>query len=113
MTNTASRFVFLNTSILTCDGEFSLQTIALDDLLQLLSSKEVPRLSAIGHASTSQVMSQLLGEEVAVNRIEYCQADTDIAVVFKLNGRPPEGAILSRSQIEEIGYSFKILLKRV
>jgi hypothetical protein len=109
---TATRIVFLNTSILTCDGEFSLQTIALDDLLQLLSSKDVPRLSAIGHASTAQVMTELLGEEVTVNRIEYCQLDTDIAVVFKLNGRPPEGAILSRNQIEEIGYSFKLLIKR-
>jgi hypothetical protein len=29
--------------------------------------------------------------------------------VCKLNGRPPEGRVLSVEEMEEIGYSFKIL----
>ncbi|HNC58634.1 MAG TPA: DUF1874 domain-containing protein [Leptospiraceae bacterium] len=56
-------------------------------------------------------MSELLGVTVPVNRIEYRQETGDTAIVFKLKGRPPEGAILSKEQLEEIGYDFGIIVK--
>jgi hypothetical protein len=106
------RIVFLNTTILTCDGTFSLKTMSLDDVkLALAHAVEVPRLSAIGHESTAQVLTELLGEPIAVNRIQYCQADGDFAICFKLNGRPLEGKILSKEEIEAIGYELKVLTK--
>jgi hypothetical protein len=37
------------------------------------------------------------------------QQEGQVALVFKLKGRAPEGVILDRSQIEEIGYEFKTM----
>lgn len=106
-----SRIVFLNTTILTCDGDFNLQTVTLDDVKNILRD-DCERLSAIGHESTAHVMTKLLGEAVSVNRIQYRQEKGDIAICFKLNGRPPEGAILSIDDIIEYGFELKILIMR-
>lgn len=100
----------LNTTILTADGTFSLETITLDEAKALIKkSDEV--LSAIGHQSTAEIMTELLEIPVEVNRIIYSQNTGDSALVFKMNGRPPEGVILNRKEIEEYGYSFKLLTK--
>jgi hypothetical protein len=103
-----SRIVFLNTSILTCDGVFSMRTVTLDEVKALPGTIE--RLSAIGHASTAEILTEMLGEKIEVNRIEYKQQAGDLAVVFKLAARAPEGVILNREQIETIGYEFKFLM---
>ena len=68
-----------------------------------------PLLSAIGHETTAQILTELLGFEIPVNRIEYRQEPGDIALVFKLRGRPSEGKILTRDEIEAMGYDFGIL----
>jgi hypothetical protein len=56
-------------------------------------------------------MSELLGVGVPVNRQQFAQEVEQLALVFKLNGRPPEGAVLTRQEIEEIGYSWKLLTR--
>jgi hypothetical protein len=103
------RFVFLNTTIVTVDGFFSVRTVSLDDVKTLLKEDRASRLSAVGHAATAQIMSELLGEEVKENRIQYAQQEEDIAICFKLKGRIPEGQILTREQIEAIGFEFKVM----
>lgn len=35
----------------------------------------------------------------------------EIAIVFKLKGRPEEGKILTIQEIEEIGYEFGVLIR--
>jgi hypothetical protein len=102
------RIVFLNTSILTNDGAFEMYGVGLDEVHCILGTK-CERLSAIGHSSTADILTELLGEKIAVNRIEYKQEERDVAIVFKLKARAPEGVILNREQIEAIGYEFKIL----
>ncbi len=37
------------------------------------------------------------------------QEENQVALVFKLKGRPTEGAILNKEEIEKIGYEFKIM----
>ena len=39
------------------------------------------------------------------------QQPGQVALVFKLNGRPPEGKILTSKEIEEIVYSFKTMTR--
>jgi hypothetical protein len=73
----------------------------------LIANRET--LSAIGHESTAQILSDLLGIDVPVNRIQFAQQEEQTALVFKLQGRPPEGKILTREEIETIGYKFQIL----
>ena len=102
----------LNTSILTADGEFRLESITLEEAKSLVRGEQ-GILSAVGHESTAQILTQLLGIEVPVNRINFEQQANQVAVVFKLNGRPPEGVILTSEQITEIGYSFKKLTRLI
>ena len=96
----------LNTSILTSDGDFRLSSIFLESAKNYVSDGFE---SAIGHQSTAEILSELLEQDVPVNRVNYAQDIGDVAIVFKVNGRPPEGTILSRNEIEDIGYSFKLL----
>lgn len=100
----------LNTSILTAPGEYVLEDITLEEAKELVSKNELD--SAIGHDSTAKVMTTLLDVEVPVNRQMFCQQPAQKALVFKLNGRPEEGKILTVKEIEAIGYKFQ-LLKRI
>jgi hypothetical protein len=107
-----TRLTLLNTSILSGYGTYVYKPISLDEAREL--AREFQRQgktvqSAVGHESTADLLSTLLGFTVPVNRMEFKQSLDDIALVFKLNKRPPEGRILTRDEIEEIGYEFGLL----
>ena len=97
----------LNTTILTTDGDFTLKTISLDQAKELIQNREI--LSAVGHESTAQILTELLEVDVPLNRIQFKQQSGQKALCFKLNGRPQEGTILTAEEIEKIGYEFKLL----
>ena len=99
----------LNTSILTTTGTFRLDDITLEEAKNLVHNNEI--LSAVGHKSTADILTTLLQKEIPANRIEYAQNVNEKALVFKLNGRPEEGKILTADEIQEIGYKFQLLTK--
>lgn len=66
-------------------------------------------VSAIGHDATASLASEVLGIEVSVNRTAAVMESGDVAVCIKLRGRPPEGVILNREQIEAIGFDLVLL----
>ncbi|MEN8907875.1 MAG: YddF family protein [Clostridiales bacterium] len=105
------KLAILNTTIITNDGDYSLKTISLEEAKKLVSESEI--LSAVGHNSTAQILTSLLDVEIPVNRILFSQEKEQQALCFKLNGRPPEGEILSKEDLEKIGYSFKLLVRTV
>lgn len=102
------KVAILNTSIVTNDGNYTLESISLEQAIELASGETD---SAIGHESTAQILTELLGVNVPMNRQMFAQSAGQQAIVFKLNGRPPEGKILSKEEIEAIGYSFKLLTR--
>lgn len=104
-----NRLVFLNTTILTSTGVFEMYDVTLEEAKKIVNENFVDRLSAIGHSATADVMTELLGIEIQVNRIQYLQKESDIVLCFKLKGRIEEGKILSREDIEKIGYDFKVI----
>lgn len=104
-----TKLAILNTSILTSEGTFTLQSISLDDAKKLIAENENEILSAVGHQSTAEILTCLLGIEIPVNRIQFKQEAGQQALVFKLLGRPPEGKILSKEEVEAIGYKFQLL----
>lgn len=106
------KLALLNTSILTADGEYSLRTVTLEEAKALARRHSDNLDSAIGHESTAQIMTTLLGVEVTVNRQLFAQEVGQSALVFKLNGRPPEGTILTAEEIEKIGYQWKVLERK-
>lgn len=67
-------------------------------------------LSYIGHQATAEILTDLLGMGVIpVNRVAGRQQVGQVALVFKLNGRPPEGMVFTKDEIEDFGYFFQIL----
>lgn len=103
------KLALLNTSILTTAGNYTLTDITLEEARQIVQENVDNLNSAIGHASTAEIMTTLLGVDVSVNRQMFTQAVGQRAIVFKLNGRPEEGKILSVEDIETIGYKFQVL----
>lgn len=53
----------------------------------------------------------MLGVPVPYNRQLFAQEVGQKALVFKLNGRPPEGTELSLGLIQEIGYTLKVMTR--
>lgn len=98
----------LNTSILTTFGKYEYTPLTLATARHVICEGYQ---SAIGHESTAAILTELLGVPVSVNRVAFEQRVGDEALVFKLRGRPPEGAILTREQIDEIGYDFGLLFR--
>jgi KaiC/GvpD/RAD55 family RecA-like ATPase len=101
------KLALLNTTIATTDGSYEIKTISLEEAKSLVTNNELD--SAIGHESTAQVMSTLLDAVIKMDRQQFEQQKGQYALVFKLKGRPPEGSILTYSEIEEIGYEFKLM----
>ena len=130
----------LNTSILTAYGSYTYKQVTLEEAKESLYvvtpcpycidgirawdgglgcaecthkgyNKIVSFLSAIGHQATADVLTELLGTPIFVNRIQYTQQEGEVALVFKLKARAPEGVILSKEEIEAIGYEFGFLTR--
>lgn len=103
------KLALLNTSILTAPGRYELENVTLEDAKTLMQTYGSNIDSAIGHQSTADIMTTLLGIDVPLNRQMFAQAVGQEALVFKLNGRPPEGTILTEEDILKIGYKFQVL----
>lgn len=54
-------------------------------------------------------MTELLGESVEVNRIDFRAEPGDACLIMKLRGRIPEGATLDRQQLQAVGYDFALM----
>jgi hypothetical protein len=111
-----TQLILLNTSILTNFGTYVYRPLTLEEARELV--KEFQRegksiQSAIGHQSTAALLSSLLGINVVANRVEYRQTIEDAALIFKLKKRPLEGKVLSREELEEVGYEFGLLQRIV
>jgi len=66
-------------------------------------------VSAIGHEATAQAFSKITGIEVPVNRIQAAPQPGDRAISLKINGRLPEGQILSLEEMQKIGYEIFLI----
>lgn len=102
------KVTILNTSILTNFGSYNYEPLTLEESKSMIKEGFE---SAVGHQSTCDILSSLLKKEVKMNRIQYSQGVGDVALVFKLRGRPEEGKILSSRDIENIGYDFGLLTR--
>ena len=103
----------LNTSILTNFGKYQYNEISLDRAREIAQQANSfsQLVSAVGHQSTCDILTKLLGVTIPMNRIEYKQEIGTAALIFKLKGRPEEGKILTVEEIEEIGYNFGLLIR--
>jgi hypothetical protein len=93
----------ISASMFPLPCNLKLQKISLNEVKSLLKDGF---MSAIGHESTAKILSELLGVEVQLNRINVKCQNSDVLVVFTLKSRAPEGKILTKEEIEAIGYEF-------
>lgn len=105
------KITILNTSILTCYGRFDYVPTDLEKARTLVQTNAGEVQSAVGHKSTADILTTLLGIDVPVNRVQYEQQVGEVALVFKLRGRPEEGKILTAEEIEAIGYDFGLIVR--
>lgn len=113
-----NRIVFMNAPILTAEGVWRYRRLggarAAKEFIAGVTwdrggHDELPRLSAVGHEATAQAMTELLGENVPLNRINFKAEEGDACLVMKLRGRIEEGRVLDRKALDEIGYDFFIM----
>ncbi len=105
---------FLNAAIITTHGAFEFQKLSLKEAREIVSGFHASNRkisSAIGHAATAELMTMLLRFPVPENRIDFVQTTEDAALIFKLKKRAPEGVILTRDELEEIGYELGLLTR--
>jgi len=96
-----------NGTVATTNGLYRINDIDIDNAKRYI--EENGFISAIGHEATAEIMSNILGFNILMNRIQFHQEVGQIAIVFKLNVRPPEGELLNREELERVGYSLKIM----
>jgi len=105
------KLALLNTSIITTNGIYKLEDVTLEDAKELIN-KNVDNLdSAIGHESTAIVMSTVLKHVIPIHRQIFQQQVNQRALVFKLDGRLPEGKLLTPEELQEHGYKFQLLTR--
>lgn len=106
--------ILLNTSILTEYGAYRYAPLSGEEARglvreQLAAGREV--VSAVSHLETAALMTELLEFPVEVCPASARQAIGDVALIFKLRGRVTHRRLLSRREVEEIGYDFGLLTR--
>jgi hypothetical protein len=98
----------LNSAILTNPNMiYTYRSISLEDAKAILKTNR--HKSYVGHGPTADLLTRIFDRYIPLNRTSYIQRKGDIAIVVKLKGRIPEGAVLTLDQIKEIGYTFHLL----
>jgi hypothetical protein len=81
----------------------TIQEIGLDEVKKILNSSYI---SAVGHASTAELLTKLLGKEIKQNRVEIKLKQDDVLIVFQVLTRLPEGVVLDEQTLTTIPYKF-------
>ena len=88
------------------DGVWVMNTVTAERACQLAASDHT---SAVGHESSAIAMSAALGIPVAANRLTVHPEPGDQLLCMRLHSRPPEGVVLDREQLKQIGFSWALL----
>lgn len=104
-----TRYVY-NVPVLTAYGLFSFEKVSIEEAVAFLRSPGW--ISAIGHIGTSQLLTQLSGVQVPVNRISTHMEPGDEALVFRLVQRQREGSELTLEDVRAMPHEYG-RLKRI
>ncbi|WP_353572611.1 DUF1874 domain-containing protein [Candidatus Albibeggiatoa sp. nov. BB20] len=96
----------LNSPVLTAYGQWQFLPVSLMDARKLV---ETDFISAIGHESTAQLLSQLLEKEIICQRISITMQPQDRALIFRIKKRLPDTRELTQAEISQLSYEFGLL----
>ena len=105
------RIFVLNTPILTEYGKYDFRNAELPVVRALLAQGNF--ISAIGHEGTATLVTQLTGVQIPVNRVAIRMQPGDLALVFRVLTRLPEGKVLTQEELAAIPYEFAILERKL
>jgi hypothetical protein len=72
------------------------------DLKRVKSLLKLGFESAVGHQSTAEILTNLLGIEVPANRTAIKLQSGDALIVFQLSVRLAEGQVLSKEEVLDL-----------
>jgi len=97
-----------NTLIVPCDFDISnefvvrFKKVSKEQVVELLKNNKF--VSAVGHQATADVLTEILGIKIEMNRVAVKMNAGDIGVHFFLKQRLPEGAVLGRDELDKLNY---------
>lgn len=97
----------LNTPVLTDYGTYRFEKISLAEAREMVEGA----ISAVGHRGAAEALTRLLGVVVKTDRQKITMRTGDRALVFKINERLPEGAVLNAEDTLNMHYEFGRLEK--
>lgn len=99
----------LNSPILTNWGLTNFQPLSPIEAGEMVANN--PFTSAIGHASSANLLSAILEIDVPTNRVNITMQPGDVAIVLRMKpgARLEEGKVLSKEELEKIPYELGLL----
>jgi len=96
-----------NSPVLNAYGQWSFSgPLSVESVREILAGGFV---SAVGHAGTAELLSELLAVACAFNRHDVTMRPGDSAIVFRLLMRLEEGRILSADELRLLPYELSLL----
>jgi len=83
------------------EARVTLRRVSLEEAKSLLENNF---LSAVGHEGTAQVLSELLGVQIKLNRINVFMKKGDKGLHFFMKKRLPEGVVLTSEELKNLDY---------
>jgi len=103
------KLAVLNAPVVTTVGKYVTWGIPIESARLLANSMTIQ--THVGHEATAKTLSRLLEVPIEFSREELTQQVGQMALVFKLKQRTPEGVVLSKQDLEKIGYKFWIMYR--
>jgi hypothetical protein len=107
--HTERKVYVLNSPVLTGYGDWRFEgPIAIERAKELMQGGFV---SAMGHPASARFLGEQLGIEVPVHRVAIAMQPGDQAIVLRLKGRLPEGAVLTEEQMRALPFELGLLTR--
>ena len=102
------KLYLLNAPIMPNEGVYIYTSLSKEKFVESFyhNKQYYEIVSAIGHQSTADFLTKILGYPIQYNRINVEFKDGDMALVIRVKTRLPEGQVLREEDMENIEVEF-------